>query len=229
MNAMRRVPLLSSLILGFAVSVLAQGVEKVVNQDGKVQAQVGDNLVPMKAAVAFPGGILINTNGMFKVGNGGAERKLEKGEAITPDGMLHKADGSIGPVFDHYVIRGARVYVVKDGAAPAPVTQTVAFPDGSTLTPDAFYNAGGRLARLIDGQTLAIGGNVIPSLDSVTLKNGKVMVQKDGALFPVATSITMNDGSKVLANGTIISFDGRTSRTLKEGETITLPGAVLKR
>jgi len=225
---MRRVPLLSSLILGLAVSVLAQGVEKVVNQDGKVQAQVGGSLVPMKAAVAFPGGILINTNGNFKVGSG-TERKLENGQAITPDGMLHKSDGSIAPVADHYVIQGARVYIVKDGAAPAPVTQTVAFPDGSTLTPDAFYNTGGRVARLIDGQTLAIGGNVIPSLDSVTLKGGKVMVQKDGALFPVATSITMNDGSKVLANGTIISFDGRTSRTLKEGETITLPGAVLKR
>jgi len=217
-----------SLILGFAASLLAQGVEKVVNQDGKVQAQVGGNLLPMKAAVAFPGGILINTNGTFKVNNG-TERKLENGQSITPDGMLHKPDGSVGPVTDHYVIQGARVFVVKDGAAPAPVTQTVVFPDGSSLAPDAFYRSGGRVTRLIDGQTLAIGGNVIPSLDTVTLKDGKVTVQKDGALFPVATSIMMNDGSKVLANGTIISFDGRTSRMLKEGETITLPGAVLKK
>jgi hypothetical protein len=217
-----------SLILGFAASLLAQGVEKVVNQDGKVQAQVGGSLVPMKAAVAFPGGILINTNGTFKVNNG-TERKLENGQSITPDGMLHKPDGSVGPVTDHYVIQGARVFVVKDGAAPAPVTQTVVFPDGSSLAPDAFYRSGGRVTRLIDGQTLAIGGNVIPSLDTVTLKDGKVTVQKDGALFPVATSLMMNDGSKVLANGTIISFDGRTSRMLKEGETITLPGAVLKK
>jgi hypothetical protein len=217
-----------SLILGFAASLLAQGVEKVVNQDGKVQAQVGGNLVPMKAAVAFPGGILINTNGTFKVNNG-TERKLENGQSITPDGMLHKPDGSVGPVTDHYVIQGARVFIVKDGAAPAPVTQTVVFPDGSSLAPDAFYRSGGRMTRLIDGQTLAIGGNVIPSLDTVTLKDGKVTVQKDGALLPVATSIMMNDGSKVLANGTIISFDGRTSRMLKEGETITLPGAILKK
>ena len=96
-----------SLILGFAASLLAQGVEKVVNQDGKVQAQVGGNLLPMKAAVAFPGGILINTNGTFKVNNG-TERKLENGQSITPDGMLHKPDGSVGPVTDHYVIQGAR-------------------------------------------------------------------------------------------------------------------------
>src|SRR5256885_15633385 len=111
MNAMRRVPLLSSLILGLAVSVLAQGVEKVVNQDGKVQAQVGGSLVPMKAAVAFPGGILINTNGAFKVGTGGTERKLENGQAITPDRVVHKTDGRIRPVADHYGIQGGPGYV----------------------------------------------------------------------------------------------------------------------
>ncbi|HZO85282.1 MAG TPA: DUF6799 domain-containing protein [Verrucomicrobiae bacterium] len=219
----------SWLFLAFAVSVFGQGgVESVLNKDGKVLAQVSGNLVPMKAAVAFPAGIVVNTNGLFKVGQG-PERKLENGQAITADGMLHKPDGSVGPVFDHYVIRGNRVYIVKDGAAPALVTQQVAFPDGSSLLPDGSYRSGGRVTRLIDGQTLAIGGNVIPSVDSVSLRSGKVVVQKDGALIPVASSITMNDGTKVMANGTMISFDGRTTRQLKEGETVTLPGAVLKR
>lgn len=220
----------SCAVLSFCASLFGQGgVEKVVNQDGKIQAQVtGGALAPMKAAVAFPGGIVVNTNGVFKVGQG-KERQLEKGQSITADGMLHKPDGSVGPVFDHYFSKGGRVYVVKDGGAPEPVTQTVTLPDGSVLSPDAVLRMAGRMQRLLDGQTLRLDGNVIPSLDSVTLKNGKVTVQKDGALFPVATSITMNDGSKVMANGTVISFDGRTTRQLKEGETITLPGAVLKR
>ena len=61
------------------------------------------------------------------------------------------------------------------------------------------------------------------------LRSGKVIVSKDGALIPVASSITMNDGTKVMANGTMISFDGRTTTQLKEGETVTLPGAVLRR
>jgi hypothetical protein len=205
------------------MSVFGQ-VERVVNQDGKMHAQVGGVLQPMKAAVAFPGSIVVNTNGAFKVG-GGKERKLEKGQAITADGMLHNPDGSIGPVFDHYISRGGRVYVVKDGAAPAPMTQNVTFPDGSSLTSDGFYRSGARLSRLIDGQTLRVDGNVIPAVDSVTLKNGKVTVQKDGALFPVTTSLTMNDGSRVFANGTIVSFDGKTTTKLAEGQTITLPGA----
>jgi hypothetical protein len=225
MNAKRIA--LSCLLLGFSLSAFGQ-VEKVVNQDGKMHAQVGGTLQPMKAAVAFPGNIVVNTNGVFKVGSG-KERKLEKGQAITADGMLHNTDGSIGPVFDHYVGRGGRVYVVRDGAAPAPMTENVTFPDGSSLTPDGIYRAGGRMSRLLDGQTLRVDGNIIPAVDSVTLKNGKVTVQKDGTLFPVTTSITMNDGSRVMANGTIVSFDGRTTTKLTEGQTITLPGAVLRR
>jgi hypothetical protein len=54
-------------------------------------------------------------------------------------------------------------------------------------------------------------------------------VQKDGALIPVSSSIMMNDGTKVMANGTMISFDGKKTTRLKEGETVTLPGAVLRR
>ena len=226
MNAKRLA--FSCALLTFSASVFGQGVEKVVHQNGKVQAQVGGALQPMKAAVAFAGGIIVNTNGAFKIGQS-KERKLENGQAITADGMLHMANGAIMPVFDHYLVKGGRVYVVKDGEAPAPVTHNVSFADGSALSPDAFYRTGGRVARLVDGHTLRLDGNVIPTLDSVTLKGGKVTVQKDGALMPVATSITMNDGSRVHANGTIVSFDGKKTTKLKEGETITVPGAVLRR
>lgn len=216
-------------ILVFCVSVFGQGgVEKVLNRDGKIQAQVSGALQPMKAAVAFPGGIIVNTNGVFKVGQG-KERKLENGQALSADGMLQKPDGSVAPVFDHYVSKGGRVYVVKEGGTPAPLTHNVPLPDGSVLAPDAALHVGGRTQRLLDGQTLRLDGSVIPARDTVTLKNGKVTVQKDGALIPVASSITMNDGTKVMANGTMISFDGQKITKLKEGETITLPGAVLRR
>ena len=218
---------LAALFAGFLAFAQQAVVEKVVNRDGKMQAQVGGNFIPMTAPVAFPAGILVNTNGAFKVANG-KERKLENGHSITPDGMLHSPNGAVAPVFDHYIVKGGRLYVVKDGAAATPVTHNVNLPDGSALSPDAFYRSGGRLSRLVDGQTLRVDGGVIPSVDSVTLKDGKVIVQKDGALIPVTSSITMNDGSRVLANGTLVSFGGQ-SRKLKEGETVTLPGAVLRR
>lgn len=227
MNAIHRVAF-SALFLAFAVSIHGQAVEKVLNRDGKIQVWVGGNPQPIKAPVAF-GNIHINTNGAFKV-SGGKERKLENGQAITSDGMLHLPNGTVTPVFDHYLIKGGRAFEVKDGGAPTPVTQNVALPDGSLLTPDASLRlAGGRIQRLIDGHTLRLDGNVIPTQDTVTLKNGKVVVQKDGALIPVTSSLTMNDGTKVHANGTMVSFDGKKTTTLKEGQTITLPGAALRR
>ena len=226
MNAIRPIAF-TGLILMLAVSTSGQGVEKVLNRDGKVQAVVGGQPQAMKAPVAFSGGIIVNTNGVFKVG-GGKERRLENGQVISADGMLHLPNGTITPVFDHYLIKAGRTHIVKDGAAPAPVTQNVALPDGSVLSPDASLRGSGRLVRLIDGNTLRLDGNVIPTLDTVTLKDGKVVVQKDGAQLPVTSTVTMNDGTKVFADGTMVSMDGKTAK-LKEGETTTLPGAVLRR
>ena len=222
----RRVAL-SCLFTGFCLSVFGQDVQMVLNQDGEMVTHVGDDLQRMTATVTFAGGIVITTNGAFTVGKG-KERKLDKNEAITADGMLYKPDGSLAPVFDHYVAKANRVYMVKDGGQPAPVTANVVFPDGSYLRPDAFYQVRGNLRRLIDGQTLALDGRIIPSLDTVTFKDGVVTVQKEGALLKVTTSMIMNDGSKVLADGTMISFDGNTSLKLREGQTIALPGAVLR-
>ena len=226
MTYMRRIAL-SLLLAGFCLPVFGQDVQMVINQDGQMLTQIGDDLWAMTAPVAFPRGIVINTNGAFRVGPG-KERKLDKGQAITADGMLYKPDGSVGPVFDHYVAKGNRIYVIKDAAAPVLVTQNVVFPDGSYLRPDAFYHIRGNLRRLIDGQTLALDGRIIPSLDTVTLKNGKVTVQKEGALLKVTSSIIMNDGTKVFADGTMISFDGYSSLKLREGQTIAIPGAVLR-
>jgi len=199
----------------------------VLNQDGELQTQVDGAIQPMKADVNFAGGIVVRTNGVFQVGKG-KERKLEKGQAIMFDGMLYKPDGSVRPVFDHYVATANRVYVVKDGGTPALVTQTVSFPDGSSLRPDAFYLVRGNLRRLIDGQMLDLEGKIIPSVDTVTLKDGKVTVQKEGALLPVKTSMIMNDGTQVFADGTMISLDGLTTVKLREGQTIAIPGAVLR-
>jgi hypothetical protein len=217
----------SLLFAGFCLTVFGQEVQMVVNQDGQMLTQVGDDLWLMTAPVTFPRGIVIHTNGAFRVGEG-KERKLDKGQAITADGMWYKPDGSVGPVFDHYVAKANRIYVIKDGGAPVLVTQNVVFPDGSYLRPDAFYHVRGNLRRLIDGQTLALDGRIIPSLDTVTLKNGKVTVQKEGALLKVTSSIVMNDGTKVFADGTMISFDGHTTLKLREGQTIAIPGAVLR-
>src|SRR5262245_2338264 len=78
------------LILGLCASTLgaAPAIEKVVKQDGKVQVVQDGKLAPIKEPVSFSNNIKVNTNGLFKVGNGG-ERKLEEGQVLTAEGMLY--------------------------------------------------------------------------------------------------------------------------------------------
>ena len=193
-----------------------------------MQIQMGDTLQPMTSTVTFPGEIIIKTNGTFKVGQG-QERKLEQGQAITVQGMLSKPDGTLVPVFDHYLAKHNLIYLVKDGGEPVLVDEAVVFADGTYLRPDAFYHsARGNLRRLIDGHTIALDGRIIQSLDTVTYKDGKVTVQKDGALLRVTSSITMNDGTKVLADGTMISLDKTKAIKVGDGEMVILPGPVLR-
>jgi hypothetical protein len=200
----------------------------VLNYEGQMQIQIGDALQPMTSTITFPGEIVIKTNGTFKVGQG-KERKLERSQAITVQGMLYKPDGTLVPVFDHYFANHNLIYLVKDGGEPLLINENVVFADGTYLRPDAFYHSPRRnLRRLIDGHTIALDGRIITSLDTVTFKEGKVTVQKDGALLRVTSSITMNDGTKVLADGTMISFDKTKTIKLREGETIVLPGPALR-
>lgn len=228
MKAIQRIAVLC-VFFSLAASVVGQNIDSVVSRGGKILIVAGGKEQPIPAPVMFAGNIVVNTNGAFKVA-GGKERKLENGQAISSDGMLHLPNGVVSPVFDHYLMKAGRVHLVKDGEAPSPVNQNVTLPDGSVLSPDGMMRmGGGRTQRLLEGHTLRLDGNVIPAVDTITLKNGKVVVQKDGAQIPVTSSITMNDGTKVLANGTTISFDGKKITKLKEGETITVPGPVLRR
>ena len=216
------------LIFGLFTStqVAALAAEKVVKQGGQVQVVEGGKLAPMKEAVSFSNNIKVDTNGVFTVANG-KERKLEEGQALTAEGMLYSPSGSVVPVFDHYVLKGIRVQLVKDGQS-TPLNQSVVLADQSVLSPSGeFRTPGGRMQRLIEGQALKLDGGMVPSLDTVTLKNGKVVVQKEGELLPVASNITMNDGTRVYAKGTIVSMDGKTTIQLQEGQTVTLPGAAL--
>jgi|SRR5262245_1947768 len=216
------------LIFGLFTStvVAALAVEKVVKQAGQVQIVEGGKLAPMKEAVSFSNNIKVDTNGVFTVANG-KERKLEEGQALTAEGMLYSPSGSVVPVFDHYVLKGIRMQLVKDGQS-TPLNQSVVLADQSVLSPSGEIRLpSGRTQRLIEGQALKLDGGLVPSLDTATLKNGKVVVQKEGELLPVTSNITMNDGTRVYANGNIVSLDGKIIIRLQEGQTVTLPGAAL--
>ena len=63
-------------------------------------------------------------------------------------------------------------------------------------------------------------------LDSITLRDGKVVVCKSGRLIQLESPLQtmgMYDGSRIRGDGLLTSRDGTTSK-LTEGQTITVEG-----
>jgi hypothetical protein len=86
--------------------------------------------------------------------------------------------------------------------------------------------------------TLAASLTVISSLaadtdhtdakhNGVVMKDGKMMVVKDGQVTPMEQDMTMSDGTKVSKDGTVTMKDGKT-KTLKDGQMVTMDGKMMK-
>jgi hypothetical protein len=52
------------------------------------------------------------------------------------------------------------------------------------------------------------------------MRNGKVIVMRNGEEMPMEEEITMADGTKVMPNGQVLMANG-TARMMREGETLT--------
>lgn len=205
-------------------------VEKVQLRDRKVLAWQNGTVVEAVTEVALPFNILIQTNGTFAV-RGGKERQLAEGEILGRDGMLLKPDGSIVAVMDHVTMNRGQVLRSEDGEAAAP-RDVIQLGDGTTLRPDRkIISPQGSPSWLLDGELLQPEGGSLPARDTITMQGGRVMVQKDGSMLPLdpTRSITMNDGTKVLGDGTIISFQGERTTKLTEGQVFVIEGVVVRR
>jgi hypothetical protein len=170
------------------------------------------------------GGILVFTNGTYSV-NKGKIRTLQPGQYLRTDGFLVNPDNSIVPVFDHITQEGGRVMVFKDGDGTA-ITGPLTLPDGSIINPDGSYSRGTKRARLVDGQLLTLSGGVINRLDTITYKDGRVFVYKNGVIIPLQTPdviMGMYDGSKVRGDGFVTFGDGSTLQ-LTNGQMVTVTG-----
>ena len=204
-------------------------VDGVTVKDGQVYCLRGDQLELLTENIEFPFNVKVSTNGTFEVG-GGRERQLREGQVIRRDGWLLDPSGSMQPVFDHVAMHAGQVVVVRDGQA-TPLTDTMVFPNDMNLAPDGScrYQDGSR-TRLMDGQLFRLDGTPIPSKDTITLKNGQVVVQRGGTLITLKPIqiMGMNDGTHVRGDGFILKPDGTTMQ-LREGQTILVDGAVVRR
>jgi hypothetical protein len=184
----------------------------------------GEDWQMLQTVLKFPQEVEVNTNGEFTVA-GGKARKLLEGQLLLHDGWIVYPDGSIEPVVDHVQMKAGRVIVVRDGVVTT-VTAQMTFPNGLSISPDGWADyPSGSHARLADGQLFRMDGSPIPAKDTVTLKGGAVVVQKDGSLIRLVSNqiMGMNDGTKVQGDGFLVRPDGTVIR-LYEGETVFVEG-----
>jgi hypothetical protein len=197
-------------------------------KQGKPYSIEGSDLELITTKLDLPLNIVVTTNGNFTVGKG-KERALSEGQILKSDGWLISPDGSAEPVFDHVAMSGGKVVVVRDGDSQT-LTESMAFPNGLNIGPDgSCAYPDGAHARLMDGQMFQLDGTPIGSKDTISMKDGKVVVQKEGKLIYLSPSQTigMNDGTSVRGDGLIWKRDGTPSH-LVEGQTIVIPGALVK-
>lgn len=225
--------ILSILLLAaatvFSLQAQTDGqVDGVTVKDQKVYSMSGDKLEILADNLKFPFNVEVDTNGCFTVGKGKA-RTLQAGQVIRRDGWLLNPDGSVEPVFDHVTMQGGVVKVVRDGLAE-PLAKPMNFANGLSLAPDgSCVYPDGAHARLMDGQLFRLDGTPIASKDTITLKNGGVVVQKEGTLIRLSPVqiMGMNDGTRVRGDGSIQKRDGTTIQ-LREGQTILIEGALVR-
>ena len=180
--------------------------------------------VALLEKVTFEHGIVVFTNGVFRVKEG-RERKLEEGQILDKKGMLKRPNGSLSPVFDHITYRGGNVIELRDGTEQA-LEKPVTLANGTVVYPDATMRLAGRgKTRMIEGEIITIDGGRLPTSDTITLWKGQVKVQKNGAQIDVRPrgSIVMEDGTRVYGDGRVVHPNGDTSR-LREGQIIEVPG-----
>ncbi len=187
----------------------------------------GGELTPLTETLRMPGGIEVSTNGTFRVKEG-KSRLLKEGQILRADGYLLQPDGSTMPVFDHIAMSKGRVKVFKDGEGEelsAPLT----LPDGSVINADGSYwrpaGSYGRRSRLGEGRLLTMEGAALGGLDTISLRNGKVIVYQSGVFISLQASnhvMGMHDGTRVRGDGSV-TFRDRTVTQLTEGQTITVP------
>jgi hypothetical protein len=208
--------------------VCAQGgssPEAVTCRTNTTLLQSGGDWAALAVKMTMPGGIEVFTNGTFRV-NEGKERRLNEGQILRADGFLLNPDGSILPVHDHIAMSAGKVMVYKDGEGTA-LAAALTLPDGSVINPDGTYTRpNARFARLVDGQLLTPEGVPMDGMDTITFRDGKVVIYKSGALIRLQSSnviMGMNDGSRVRGDG-FITFRNGTTTQMTEGQTLTSPG-----
>ena len=57
--------------------------------------------------------------------------------------------------------------------------------------------------------------------DQIMMKDGRMVVVRNGETMPMDEDVTLADGTRIMRNGQLLMADG-TARMMREGETMTM-------
>jgi hypothetical protein len=144
-----------------------------------------------------------------------------------PHGHNDKNETQRTIIIDHEGMLAGSTFSSRN-AGRTNATQNLQLGKDKVLTPDrVLLGRDGSWMRVIDGLLFSADGTPIPALDTITLQEGKVVVQKEGTqlMIPLGRSIMMNEGTKVFGDGKVVSKDGKIAN-LTEGQILIIEGVV---
>jgi hypothetical protein len=216
-----------AMILSSQPNARAQGsAERYLFKDGQVWAVQASKAAPLEDDIELPNHITVSTNGTFKVGTH-SPRAFAEGQILGADGMLISPSGKIEPVLDHVAITAGRTVSSVNGEISTVDQEIQLGPDRRLTSDRVLLGRDGSWMRVIDGQLFTPDGKTISTVDTISLQQGKVVVQKDGAQFAIDSgrSIMMNEGTKAFGDGRVVGNDGQITE-LTEGQIILIQGVV---
>jgi len=122
-----------------------------------------------------------------------------------------------------YFMKDGKVWVSRNGNEMA-LEQETAFEDGTRLMPDGtVILRDGSRSRIGDHQSVSLDGrfmdrgpdalrDVRNTRDGYFMLNGKIMAFRNGNMTEVTAETTLDNGARILPDGTLIQRDGTRSR-----------------
>ncbi len=142
---------------------------------------------------------------------GNPSKMPEEGMAMKPDAVMMK-DG--------------KMMITKDGKT-SPMTNEVTMTNGTKVMVDGTI-------VLKDATTMKMGEDDIIFMtgkmdkkEHLILKNGVMMVVRNGKTTPMEKEMSLEDGSKVMMDGTVVKKDGTTTK-IGETDMILMEGKIMK-
>lgn len=148
---------------------------------------------------------------------------LEEGLKGNPskmpdDGMTMKQDS--------VMMKDGKMIIMKDGKT-SPMVEDVTLENGTKVMVDGTIVLKDATVMKMGEDDVILMTGKMDKKEHLILKGGVMMVVRNGKTTPMAAETSLEDGSRVMMDGTVMKKDG-TSVKIGETEMILMDGKIMK-